>query len=149
MKNLLIEKIDSERNDLALKLSFRVFLECNSCDYNDEGIQLFNKFINDEVSIKMLTIYGAFINGILVGVIGSKNNGSHISLFFVEKEYQGYGIGRKLFDALIEDTNANLITVSSSTTAVKVYKKMGFKQIAVPKTNNGLISVPMEYRNEL
>ena len=149
MKNLVVEKIDSERRDLALELSFRVFLECNSCDYNEEGMKLFNKFINDEESIKMLTIYGAFINGILVGVIGSKNNGSHISLFFVEKEYQGYGIGRKLFDAFIEDTKANHITVSSSTTAVKVYKKMGFKQIAAPKTNNGLISVPMEYRNEL
>ncbi|MEA5126642.1 MAG: GNAT family N-acetyltransferase [Proteiniphilum sp.] len=149
MKSLIIEKIDSKRSGLALELSLRVFLECNSGDYNEEGIQLFNRFINDKNSIKALTMYGAFIDGILVGILGSKNNGSHISLYFVEKEYQGYGIGRKLFDALIEDTKAKHITVSASTIAVKVYEKLGFKQTAAPETNHGLISVPMEYRNVL
>lgn len=147
MKDLIIEKIDYKRNDLALELSLRVFLECNSNDYNEEGIQLFKRFINDKKSIKALTMYGAFINGILVGVLGSKNNGSHISLFFIEKEYQGYGIGRKLFDTLIEDTKTKHITVSASTIAVEVYEKLGFKQTAARETNHGLVSVPMEYEN--
>lgn len=146
MKDIIVEKIDAERNNLALRLSFRVFLECNSCDFNNEGIQLFNKFLNDEESIKMLTIYGAFNNGILVGVLGCKNNERHISLFFVEKEYQGNGIGRRLFDTLIEDTKTDHIIVSSSTTAIKVYEKMGFKQIIAAQEKNGLI-VLMEYHS--
>ena len=141
-----IRKLNKEEFGHALNLSLKVFLECNFADYNEAGISLFKKFINDKNAVSLLTIYGALENGKLIGILGIKENGEHISLFFVDKNAQGHGVGRKLFEVFVEETKTSHITVSSSTYAVEIYKKLGFTQLGKQETQNGLTFVLMEYK---
>ncbi|ATA77180.1 Acetyltransferase [Capnocytophaga canimorsus] len=148
MKEVIIKKLNSENLvTKGLKLSLEVFTKCNKMDYNDEGYRHFNSYIENKEQVSLLSIYGAFINENLVGIIGVKENGHHISLFFVDEKYQGLKIGRKLFAFAQNDTKANHIIVNSSTSAVEMYKKLGFNIIREQITRNGLTSVLMEYKN--
>lgn len=45
--------------------------------------------------------YGAFKGAAFVGIIATRNNGEHITLFFVAGKCHKLGIGRKLFDTLL------------------------------------------------
>ena len=80
MLNVSIKRLDETQS--ALQLVWEVFQEFESPDYTQEGINEFYKTIHDENYISMLTMYGAFLNGELVGVIATRNNGRHIALFF-------------------------------------------------------------------
>jgi ribosomal protein S18 acetylase RimI-like enzyme len=148
MKNTIIRKIQSEEIDKAKKLSLKVFLECSSSDFDEEGLNTFKKFLNDKDAINSVTIYGAFISKELIGIIGTKHLGSHISLFFIDKQYQGLGIGRKLFEFAKKDSNANYITVSSSTHAVEIYQRLGFVKISEIQRKDGISSISMQYGKE-
>ena len=55
-----------------------------------------------------------------------KDEGKHISLFFIREAYHRKGIGRRLFDAFIEESSVPEMTVNSSTYAVPFYKSLGF-----------------------
>ena len=146
-KGIVIKKLLSEDLNPALELSLKVFWECSSSDYDDEGLKIFKKFIDDKESISMLTMYGAMDSKELIGIIATKEGGSHISLFFIEKSYQGLGIGRKLFEFAKDDNKPSCITVSSSTYAVEIYRRFGFVEIDAIQLKNGLKSVPMKYEN--
>ncbi|MFR5757207.1 MAG: GNAT family N-acetyltransferase [Bacteroides cellulosilyticus] len=58
--------------------------------------KLSKSFVNDEAMINSLVIYGAFDEARLVGVMAVKDEGKHISLFFIREEYHRKGIGRKI-----------------------------------------------------
>ena len=77
-------------------------------------------------------------------VMAVKDEGKHISLFFIRKEYHRKGIGRRLFDAFIEEISVPEMTVNSSTYAVPFYKSLGFEQVQEPQITNGLKYVPMK-----
>ncbi|MEL7670179.1 GNAT family N-acetyltransferase [Methanobacterium sp.] len=73
----------------------------------------------------------------------------HVSLLFVDTEYQCNGIAKSLFAKALElciQKNPELgeITVNSSTYAVPIYKKLGFHIAGEPTTNNGITFVPMK-----
>ena len=51
-----------------------------------------------------------------------------VALFFVDGQYHRKGIGKKLWEAVLSNTSANLITVHSSLYAAEIYKKLGFYQ---------------------
>ena len=53
-------------------------------------------------------------------------------------------IGRRLFDAFIEEISVPEMTVNSSTYAVPFYKSLGFEQVQEPQITNGLKYVPMK-----
>lgn len=77
----------------------------------------------------MLYILGAYKDDNLVGIIATRNKGSHIALFFVNGKYHRQGIGRKLFNAMLENNHYSKITVNSSLYAVDVYHKLGFYDV--------------------
>ena len=86
MESVTIKKIHSEEIRIkGLELSLRVFTECNTSDYNDEGYNYFCSFIENKEQISQLLMYGAFYNNSLIGIAGFKENGTHLSLFFREK----------------------------------------------------------------
>ncbi len=147
MEDVEIRKLRPEEADIALNLSLHVFLECGTADYDEEGINSFKQFISDKEHTDNLTLYGAFLHKRLVGVLGTKNAGSHISLFFIDRKYQGQGIGRRMFRFFRKDMPNSFITVNSSTYAVGIYEKFGFVRSGESHTQQGLTSVPMEYRN--
>lgn len=140
MLDLSIRKLNKKEIESALNMVWKVFLEYEAPDYTQEGIDEFYKSIHDENYLSMLSVYGAFSNGELVGVIATRNNGKHIALFFVEGRYHCQGIGKQLFQTVRTDK----MTVNSSPYAVPVYRKLGFESVDTEQSVNGLRFIPME-----
>ncbi|MBR0462513.1 MAG: GNAT family N-acetyltransferase [Erysipelotrichaceae bacterium] len=146
--DLVIRKLDEDETETALSLVWKVFLEYEAPDYSEEGVDEFHKSIHNEGFIGRLSFYGAFISDKLVGVIATRNEGSHIALFFVEGEHQGKGIGRKLFETVQSLCQSERMTVNSSPYASAIYHKLGFKDTDTEQTVNGLRFIPMELITE-
>lgn len=146
MDNVSIRKIDSPKEiEEALSISLDVFTKCNSEDYSEEGYSTFYSFVNDPMQVSAMIMYGAFIGDRLVGVIGFKEGGRHLSLFFILKEYQGEKIGKKLFLFARKDTGVDTILVKASTYAVDIYKSLGFKVVDNRCSARGLVFTMMKF----
>ena len=139
MKELSIQKLDQDEWESALGLVWNVFLEFEAPEYPQEGAEEFWKSIHDERFLSALTVYGAFLQDCLIGVIATRNSGKHIALFFVEGKYHRQGVGRKLFEAVRTDQ----MTVNSSPYAVPVYGRLGFRPVSCEQVVNGLRFTPM------
>jgi len=63
-----------------------VFLEYEAPEYPKEGIDEFNRSIHDERYLSSLTMFGAYYEGKLVGVIAIRTRKGHITLFFVDEK---------------------------------------------------------------
>ena len=83
--------------DIAIDLIWKTFLEFEAPNYTQEGIDEFNKSINDNEWISKKKFYGYYEDNKLLGVIAT-NNINHISLLFVDGNYHKKGIGRKLYN---------------------------------------------------
>ena len=92
---MLIIKFTGDEIFDALPLVCNVFLEYEAINYKKIVKRLFNAIYNEEY-IMLLTSYGEHENIFFVGIIATRNSGSHIAIFFVDGAYQKYGIGRKL-----------------------------------------------------
>lgn len=141
-----IRKLDEAEIKNAMKLVWEVFLEFEAPEYSKKGIQSFKSFINAENTPRAIEMYGAFADGTLVGVIATRSAGTHITLFFVDKKYQGQSIGRKLFETLIENSVADEITVNSSPFAVNIYRRLGFEDTDTEQTKDGIRYTPMRLK---
>ncbi len=128
----------------ALQLAWRVFQAYEAPDYSQEGVEAFRHSLCDAQYLAQLRIYGAFVQGELVGVIATRSGGTHIALFFVEGKYHRQGIGRQLFQAALADCPAAQMTVNSSPYAVEVYHKLGFCDTAAEQVVDGLRFTPMK-----
>ena len=143
-----IRKIKQEEIEKALFLVWQVFQQYEAPDYTKEGVQEFYKSIHDENYLSSLDWYGAFVQEKLIGVIATRNNGTHIALFFVDGKYHRKGIGRHLFQTVQIKCCSDKMTVNSSPYAVPIYHKLGFKDTNVEQTVNGLRFTPMELNVE-
>lgn len=143
--DIIIRKIGKTAFDEAVSLVWRVFQEYESPDYTQQGIDEFYKSIHDENYLSALSIFGAFVNKELAGIIATRNNGAHIALFFVDGNYHRQGIGKKLFQEVLEHSTASRVTVNSSPFAVPIYRKLGFLDTDKEQTVNGLRFTPMAY----
>lgn len=149
-----IEKYQNGQEYAVSDLIKRVYDEFVSCDYNVEGNQFFYDWIQPvkiaERQIKNRSMYTATIGLRIVGVIEIREN-NRISLLFVDKDYQGLGIAKKLFQAsLIEckkrDGKLDRFYVHASPFSVPVYKKLGFVETDELQENHGIKYLPMEMR---
>lgn len=138
--------IRTELNN-ALPLVWKVFCEYEAVNYPESGKRAFWEAIHSEEYLNMLTAYGAFEGEKLIGIIATRNEGSHIALFFVDGEYHHQGIGRALWNAILNEKEVKEITVHSSLYAVDVYKKFGFVQTGDVQDENGIQYIPMVYKN--
>lgn len=147
--------IELEEKDLleALKLIKSVFDEFIGYKFSKKGRKEFYHFISFENIItkykeKKLIFFGYFLDNKLVGVIALRDE-SHISLLFVDKNYQGRGIAKALFKEIVSicesDYSITKISVNSSPYAINFYRKIGFLAIEKEKVKNGIRFTPMEY----
>ena len=141
-----IKKIDQAQMDNAIDLIWTTFLQFEAPDYSDEGIQSFKNFIENKEIINTLEFWGAYDNQKLKGVIATNENRKHICCFFVEAQYQRQGIGRKLWEYLLENSQKEVITVNSSPYAVPVYHKLGFVDTNTEQLSDGMRYTPMKYQ---
>ena len=95
-----IRQLNNSEYEKAVSLALDVFVECGSVDFDVNGLQTFKNFVYDDELMNELCIFGAFDNETLIGIIGTKNGGSHISLFFISPKFHRRGIGRQLFDSV-------------------------------------------------
>jgi GNAT superfamily N-acetyltransferase len=140
-----IEKIDREKRTEALKLVLDVFMQYEAPDYAAEGIDTFVNFLHDESQIDALEMLGAFDGEKIVGVIATRGNGSHISLFFVDGALHRQGIGRQLFAEVLRRSPAQTISVNSSPFAVEAYRRLGFTPTGSEQVRDGIRFTPMLY----
>ncbi|MGN0830154.1 MAG: GNAT family N-acetyltransferase [Candidatus Ornithospirochaeta sp.] len=86
--DISIRELNLDQLRDALPLVLRVFSHYEGVNYREEGKKAFFNAIHDEKYLKELCSYGAFLQDILIGIIATRNNLSHIALFFVDGEYQ-------------------------------------------------------------
>jgi predicted GNAT family N-acyltransferase len=139
-----IKKLNRTEYETILPLVWKVFLEYEAVYYTKTGQKAFYNAINDNKFLDMLDVYGAYYNDELVGVLATRNQNSHIALFFVDGKYHHQGIGRKLFEAMLQDSTASCITVHSSIYATNIYHHFGFVDTDVKQEENGIQYIPME-----
>ena len=87
-----IRKLKESEYPAALELAWRVFLEFEAPDYSREGVETFRKVLDDRDYRKEICVYGAFDGAVLVGMLATRQNGVHITLFFVDGKYHRRGI---------------------------------------------------------
>lgn len=126
-----------------IPLVWDVFLEYVGNTYSEEGKQEFYQSITDKQYLDRLTIYGAYENGVLNGIIASRNNGNYIALFFVDSSFQGKGIGRALLNCITKENQSGFLFVNSSPYAVPIYEHFGFKKVYHEQCVNGIRFIPM------
>ena len=80
----------------AMELAYRVFNEFEAVNYSKEGISEFAATIADKQFLSYLKIYGAFKKKELLGLIATRDNGSHIALFFCRRKISQAGDWQKL-----------------------------------------------------
>jgi ribosomal protein S18 acetylase RimI-like enzyme len=128
--------------------SFHVFV---APDYSDEGVQAILDYIAPEALAEHVkedcTSIVALADDQIVGLIEVRNH-DHISLLFVDENYQRRGISRELLNRAIEmcrnhDPNLTELTVNSSPYAVPIYARVGLAQTGPEEIRNGVRFMPM------
>lgn len=141
-----IRKIDNEQIPGAVALIWTIFLRFEAPDYSDEGVQSFQNFIEDKAVLKTLEFFGAYEKEELRGVIATRDNRKHICCFFVKAQYHRQGIGRRLWEYILQHSENAEFTVNSSPYAVPVYHKLGFVDTDSEQLTDGIRYTPMKFQ---
>ena len=128
---------------MAMALALRVFMRFEAPDYSPDGVETFRNTLAEEGFLDRITCYGAFEGNVLVGMLATRSDGLHITLFFVEEPYQRRGIGQMLFEQAQAQVTGLEMTVNSSPYAVQVYKRLGFKEVTKEQLMHGIRFTPM------
>ncbi len=128
----------------SLPVACSWIMEYVAPDYGAEGIRSFADFLQN--GTHHLAVFGAWEQDKLVGMIATRSECKHIALFFVDGQYHRQGIGKKLFEAVLEHGTANEITVHASPYAVRVYHRLGFTDTDTEQLTDGIRYTPMVYQ---
>lgn len=138
-----------EVSDLVL----RVFDHDVAPLYVPEGIQVFHSYAQAEAMSERSRaghiILVADMGGKLVGAAEVRDF-NHLSLLFVECQFQRIGIGRGLLAEVLRmcrtlNPGTKAITVNSSPNAVEAYERLGFCTTGAPQRKDGIDFVPMVF----
>ena len=149
----IIRPVREDEYDDAMELAWQVFQLFNAPEYTEEGAVKFRQFLKDEIIHKLFyageyRIFGFFVDDVIEGMISLRNK-NHISLLFVDRDYQNEGVGFRLLTYLsqycLEWEEQSCITVNSSPYAVGFYHKFGFCDTDVPQFVDGISYTPMKY----
>lgn len=129
----------------ALELVWNVFQKFEAPDYSFEGVENFRACLRDPSFIGELAFFGAWFGNELAGVIATRSRGQHIALFFVDEKRHRQGIGRQLFETVLEKCPGTVITVNASPYAREVYHHLGFVDIDGELCKDGIRFIPMKF----
>lgn len=143
-------KLQIEDLKETLELVRKTFDEFEAPYYSELGVESFYKFSNyenlkNELEHGSLKILLATDYNKIIGMIAIKNN-SHISMLFVDKEYQKQGVGKSLIRVAKGEYNLNNkdLTVNSFPYAFEFYKKIGFEKVKDEQEKDGIKFIPMK-----
>lgn len=140
----IIKTTDKALQERALELALSVFLEFEASDYFAEGIDEFRKTLRNPDYIYNLCYYVAIEGNEIIGMLATRNKGSHIALLFVNSRWHRKGIGRKLIEYVRPHSEMNYMTVNSSPYAHDFYNKVGFYDTEMEQITNGIRYFPMK-----
>ncbi|MCR5357364.1 MAG: GNAT family N-acetyltransferase [Lachnospiraceae bacterium] len=137
--------------DSAMQLAWDTFLIFEAPEYSLKGVHSFKSFVRDPLLKRMYTYgeyvaIGAFADRRIVGILGVRN-ANHVSLLFVDKDYQLKGIARALLNRYFRDARTagiTYVTVNSSPYAVGFYHRIGFFDLSGEVEKDGIRYTPMK-----
>ena len=148
-----LEPADGEAVSRLILDSFTEFI---AGEYSDEGRAEFTRYVQPEALIER-SLSNHFILLVLAGerpagVIELRDN-DHVSLLFVDSQFQRHGIARELLQRAIgvarpAKPGLDRVTVNSSRFGVPAYEKLGFRQTGPERSVNGIVFIPMAHRLE-
>ncbi|MDV3352094.1 GNAT family N-acetyltransferase [Leptothoe sp. LEGE 181152] len=133
------------------ELVARGFNEFVAPECSSEGVQEFHRYIQSNAfRTRAQTNHFSLITldqDKIVGVIEMRDH-HHISLLFVTPEFQYRGIAKELLRQALQICRANRsrlseISVNSSSYAVPIYEKLGFRAAGERQVKNGIGFIPM------
>ncbi|WMC94243.1 GNAT family N-acetyltransferase [Kineothrix sp. MB12-C1] len=136
----------------SIALAWKTFLQFEAEDYEPKGVRSFENFITDNTLYRMFIMgaYQMFVavsNHKIIGMITVRSN-SHISLLFVDEKYHRRGIGKalilRLCGYLKTELGVDKVTVNASPFGVEFYHRVGFWDLGVEQTVDGIRYTPME-----
>ena len=144
-----ISEFDLQR---ALTLCRRVFDTFQKNSYGLVGTLEFYRYtdynrIKNRIIYSNFVIFGFYLSDELIGIIAIRNY-KHISLLFVDEDYQHIGVGRILVDYAKKYCRkfhmGYYISVNSSICAIEFYKKLGFfMKYNIIREKNGIKYIVM------
>ncbi len=149
---MLIREAKGVEANIIYKLIIDTFEDNIAKDYSLKGQETFKTFVTEKnlrdiIESEEISLV-AEKNGIIVGFIATRGR-RHISLLFVDNNYLGKGIGKKLLKKTLkiikEERWTERVTVNSSPIAVKFYENMGFRLYDEKEERDGIVSYPMSY----
>lgn len=136
----------------AFSLVQKVFNQFVASDYSSEGVETFFRLVNvayiESLGSRNGFVFGAFSGDRIIGLIAVRDS-NYISLFFVDSDFQGLGIGRKLFEVARKEIACNgefAINVHSSPFAIPIYDALGFVKIDIEQYESGIRYTPMQLK---
>ena len=142
-----VRRLPPELLPAACDLVRQVFCRFEAPEYSQEGIDEFQRTLENMDALRHMPFYCAFHGGELVGVLAMRKP-QHISLFFVKEVWHRQGVGRLLFDAMRRDYADQVFTVNSSPYAVEVYRHLGFVPTDTEQLTNGIRYAPMRFEQK-
>lgn len=123
-------------------------------DYTQQGVNTFHTFASTESMQSRLLLPNDFIltakiEDVIVGMIEMRDY-SHVSLLFVDSDYQKRGISKALFKQALDACLSHLptlkaITVNASAYALPIYQALGFVSTDTVQEKDGISYWPMVY----
>jgi ribosomal protein S18 acetylase RimI-like enzyme len=135
----------------VFNLVFRTFTEFIAPHYSRAGVLEFLKYIRPGSLLGRLQkehfVLLAIAQRKIIGIIEVRGN-SHISLLFVDKQFQKRGIARELLRRTLricvkEKPDLSKITVNASPNSVRIYQRLGFRPAGSEQVKRGIRYTPM------
>lgn len=140
--------------DNGFELLWKVFQEFVAPDYSQEGIDTFYKEFIQNIKYKenfatgKEAMYGAYIGDRLVGVLSLSINNT-LSCLFVDGKYQRLGVGKRLFDFIVENLQGRGVQelkLNASPYAIDFYHRLGFEDNGEKTSYKGMVYTPMKMK---
>jgi len=132
-------------------MTIRVFREFVAREFTKAGVKKWLSEQTPEEQVKRSAsrdVFVAIVNHKIVGMIEGVNSGNiRISRLFVDKHYQGTGIGKALAGKIFklnQMRGVRELKVYSSMYALKFYEHLGFKKTTGLRKKHGMIYQPVK-----
>ena len=154
MDTIKIENYQNGQEIEIHQLIKKVYDEFVSIDYSDEGNKFFYDWIEPsriaERQKNQINLLVALVDSKLIGMIEIRDN-KNISLLFVDKEYHGRGIAKRLFHESLKtciqrDSTLDKFYVHASPFSIPIYIKLGFAETDEMQVQFGIKYLPMEMK---
>lgn len=127
---------------------------CPTCAPSVHDI-LLNSMSEENIKTYLSTNYDYIVavttSNKVVGVAGVRDN-SHLYHLFVDDDFQGNGLSRKLWETMKEAANKKgnngNFTVNSAVNSEGVYLRFGFKRTEGIRNRQGMVDIPMMFSPE-